>query len=169
MFPNCKFFTHHTYCFSYGNVLLSVYDFVLSHCSCYWAFSVKSRNRRIPEQACEPNSYSRAHSALQAQATQPLCKCLVHYILDIYEWIELFIGPYLLLSLFAIGLASWLADQKLSQQASNMWWSSCGRQEEMEEHIKSDCIHSNKRLQSFAKEIQIKCIILIIIFIAIDW
>lgn len=131
MFPNSKCVLLHLHILCV--VLNNTYDsapHMLSLCSCNRTLSPKRSNRRIPEQICKPNSTTWTHWALQAQATQPLCKyyllllscCLL--MLSFGPWHMSLHYPALL---FSIDLACWLAAQKWSKQASNMWWSCCGR------------------------------------------
>lgn len=130
MFPNSKCVLLHSHILYVGLNTNDSVPHMVSLCSCNRTFSLKRSNRRIPEQVCKPNSATWTHWALQAQATQPLCK---YYLLLLpCCLLALSFGPrnislrYPAL-LFSIDLACWLADQKWSKQASNMWWSHCGR------------------------------------------
>ncbi len=140
----------------YTHILFLLWTFydhaprVLSLCSCIWAVPLKRGDWRIPEQECEPNSATRTHWTLQAQASQSLCKYSVLSILNytgdyIYSltrclfllnitvmmldsgaklWSIEHLNSYC--TLFSIDLACSLADQKQPKQASNIWWRHCG-------------------------------------------
>lgn len=100
----------HTYGCLYRNVALNTNNSVshmLSLCSYNRALSLKRSNRRIPEQVCKPNSATRTHWALQAQATQPLCK---YSMLSIWRYAGAHIyslAIYLLLLNFSYHVVCW--------------------------------------------------------------
>lgn len=88
--------TYNTYCCSDRNVLnaYNCVSHVLSLRSCNRAVSFKRSHRRIPEQVCEPNSATWTHWALQAQATQPLCK---YSVLNIWRYTVISLASSILL------------------------------------------------------------------------